>query len=641
MGSTNEWNAKNLNEYGEKEFIRQCNLSCNYLLYQERERRKIGREDLSHGILSKTSLELLETGKIGWTKLTGDILMYRMGVPADYFEVVSSAEDLERWRLREEICLLIYEYPLKAGEKLQEYQAKYSDMERMEEQFLKKAELLLLILSWKKEAGKDSEELGKILKLSGEAVECTIPGGVNREISRLWLSPAELEAVLLQAYAWMLGGRTEEARRLQEAVWKYPSIHQWEERMSALILPQAALLGMALALEKGDSRAAFHLGKEALELLRRNCSQRYLLPLLDALGRLAGRDQEEKEYLAKAEEFAECFRKIYREQNIPGYRLWQNVSVENTRDAGTVLWMLRQFEGKSQANAVYDGEERVVTPRQLIRIEKGQSKPSYRNYEKLLKQYGKNCGWKAAMLETESLEVLQARQDVSTLIGFGRWEDAEQKIKWIRSRVNDKYPRVRQELLFWDALYQWKREGDLEKAAEMLIKALSCTMPDAEGKHREWWVFQREETMIVSNIVGIYRKLGRMEEGRKWAEDVLHSMEQQSARTGIALTGYEILRGSYDSLLADSGFLQETLEMNYEAIGIYLKRQRIRCLSDIYYRIAWNSYEFASKNAQKQEIYRPIWREAYQVSEILAEFIYDFKHKAFLEEESRRKKFLI
>mgnify|MGYP006990134194 CR=1 FL=1 len=43
--------------------------------------------------------------------MTGDILMQRMGVYNEYFEVAASAEELKRWRAREDICLLFGEQP--------------------------------------------------------------------------------------------------------------------------------------------------------------------------------------------------------------------------------------------------------------------------------------------------------------------------------------------------------------------------------------------------------------------------------------------------------------------------------------------------------------------------------------------------
>lgn len=144
MDGTNEWDSR---EY-EAEYARQCNLSYNRLLHREREKRGISQTELSKGILNRHSLELIEAGASGWTKLTGDTLMQRMGIATEYFEMVASGEELERWRMREDICLTVLTRPEEAGKKLQEYRRKYKRRVSIEEQFLGKVEILLHLSAW-------------------------------------------------------------------------------------------------------------------------------------------------------------------------------------------------------------------------------------------------------------------------------------------------------------------------------------------------------------------------------------------------------------------------------------------------------------------------------------------------------------
>ena len=116
------------------------------------------------------------------------------------------------------------------------------------------------------------------------------------------------------------------------------------------------------------------------------------------------------------------------------------------------------------------------------------------------------------LLETDSLEVLDQRQLISMLMEHEKWDLAEWEIEKFRHTVNPAFPRVRQELLFFDAVLKQKRGGDLWECLEMLLEALRCTVPDFEGKDMKWWVYQREEIMIASNIGSVYRKLGNFDE---------------------------------------------------------------------------------------------------------------------------------
>jgi len=228
-----------------------------------------------------------------------------------------------------------------------------------------------------------------------------------------------------------------EAWELQQAVWKYPEKHQWGERAMMLIKPQAAMLGMELALERDDMPAAYALGREALELLRRHFCHCYALPLLECLGKISAQEislygEEGVQYLERAKGFASTFRQVYRQCGYPEYRLWQGVSVDNAREVGVMMEMLRHFEGLSRREAVRDGEADIVTERHLIKIEKGEHKLSEETYRHLLQRYGKNVGWEIAMLETETVRQLELRQKISTMLGLRQWKEAEREIEKLR-----------------------------------------------------------------------------------------------------------------------------------------------------------------------------------------------------------------
>lgn len=129
----------------EQELILKYNRVYGQVIRQERRKQKLSLAELASGILSRTALEKVEKGKTQWTKLTGDTLMLRMGVLPEYFESLSSGDELDRWRMREDICLLIPDKPEAAEAKLREYREKYTKREPLEEQFLLKAEVILML----------------------------------------------------------------------------------------------------------------------------------------------------------------------------------------------------------------------------------------------------------------------------------------------------------------------------------------------------------------------------------------------------------------------------------------------------------------------------------------------------------------
>ncbi len=611
--------------YSQERFTCEYNKVCGSIFREERKSRGMSLEKIAAGLLSKTALGNMESGKTGWRKVTGDTLFQRLGILPDYFEMVASSDELERWRMREDISLLISDQVRKAQDRIREYRERYSDREPIEEQFLQKAELLLLLKEQVEKAGSEvCLQRERIENMAEAAIARTVPDRRGGKWIELPLAPSELEAFLLLGAVRMVCGRREEAWQIQQAVWDYPRRHGWRERIIVQIMPQAALLGMELALQENDSSKAFRMGREAVEMLRRNSCHCYLLPLLERMSGISEVElwERDRAYRNEIIVFRDGFKHIYAQEGYPGYRIWQGVYVENTREAGIVLKMLRKFAGKSCAKAVYDGEEMVITERQLEKIERGEHMPSHENYQRLIRQYGKSGGWMMPMLETDSVEVLELRQKIASLIGFCMWDSAEEEIEQLKQKVDMSCSRVMQELLFFEALYMQQYKGDIEKSLDVLQKALYITMPDIEGD-KKWWVFQREEIIIASNIASTYRILGKMEEAGKWCEIIRFSIQQQMNRTGIGPTGYAILMESYDSYLGEQGMYKESLEVNREAVLNYLKQPQIDTLDRAYYRIAWTTYEIASKQETQCEMIRKQWINAFQASEVVAAFLQD------------------
>ena len=91
---------------------------------------------------------------------------------------------------------------------------------------------------------------------------------------------------------------------------------------------------------------------------------------------------------------------------------------------------------------------------------------------------------------------------------FEDWEEAERELGRLREKVNPEYPRVRQELLFSDAVLKWAKEDALQESLDMMMEALHYTVPNVEGRDMGWWVFQRQEVMLASDIASLYRRLG-------------------------------------------------------------------------------------------------------------------------------------
>ena len=148
----------------------------------------------------------------------------------------------------------------------------------------------------------------------------------------------------------------------------------------------------------------------------------------------------------------------------------------------------------------------------------------------------------------------------------------------------------------------------------------------------KWWVYQREEIMIVGNIGSFYRKLGRLDEAKKWLEAVLFSIDQNSFRTGIYHYGFDIAFQNYDNYLSNIHSIDNTVKMGESIIMKLLLHFRISSIQDLFYHIAWNAYEIANEKPKEYVSFRPVWEKAFRISELMSGFMYDSSMKTFLAE---------
>ena len=148
-----------MKDTNEQEFIREYNQVYGKVVSLERKKRGLTLEQLSSGIMSRTALEKVEKGAAQWTKVEGDTLMLRMGIPPEYFESLASGEDLERWRLREDICLLVPDRSEEAARTINRYRLQYKKRGSLEEQFLLKAEAVLMLVQQKASVGETSSTI--------------------------------------------------------------------------------------------------------------------------------------------------------------------------------------------------------------------------------------------------------------------------------------------------------------------------------------------------------------------------------------------------------------------------------------------------------------------------------------------------
>lgn len=617
-------------------------------MYKERCRSGISEQKISRGVCTRTELRKMENGDIPWKKMIGDYLLQRLGVPTEYFEVMADARELNGWRDREDICLIIFEQPQKAQQLLETYQKKYRKKTPFEEQFLRKMQTILLMQAYKKsfesksvDVEREKSEGENLVESAQQTVLCTLPDGwEKKKLSKFLLAPCELESILLLANCLLLIGKTDEAMQMHKKVADYVKQAKFEPKVQILIYPQVALLGMKLELYAGNEEKAFSYGMEALELLRHQYSQRYvvfvleeLLNVLECISVKGKEDQKYKEEETEVTEFLKTFEELYRLFSHPKKRMWQSISVSNTHEIGLTLKMLRKAMGLSAAKVSAANPDHM-TARQIEKIEAGTHRPSGRNYEMLMQFYHKTGLEGQLLLETDSLEVLHQRQEIVDFIIREEWDNAWESFQSFKEKLDVNVPLNRQEVLFMESNILYKREKlASDEYLRMLKEALSCTMPELPLEKWNMWVFQREEGSLAGNIADKLEKSGEYECAKQIYQALYESFELQMKRTQIPYRGYVVITTGLVNLLGDHKLYRQSMQKDKKIIKALLN-DTIEDVDFFLYDICWGLYELEKEEVDKKEEYQNWRRKLFLISYQLASFFYSENSVKFYEEQA-------
>lgn len=628
-------------------WLRRYNQYCGKFMYKERCRRGISEQKISRGVCTRTELRKMENGDTPWKKMIGDYLLQRLGVPTEYFEVMADARELNGWRDREDICLVVFEQPQKAQQLLEVYQKKYRKKTPFEEQFLKKMQTILLMQAYKKSFESKSVDVEReksdgenLVESAQQTVLCTLPDGwEKKKLSKFLLAPCELESILLLANCLLLIGKTDEAMQMHKKVADYVKQAKFEPKVQILIYPQVALLGMKLELHAGNEEKALSYGMEALELLRHQYSQRYvvfvleeLLNVLECISIKGKEDQKYKEEETEVTEFLKTFEELYRLFSHPKKRMWQSISVSNTHEIGLTLKMLRKAMGLSAAKVSAANPDHL-TARQIEKIEAGTHRPSGRNYEMLMQFHHKTGLEGQLLLETDSLEVLHQRQEIVDFIIREEWDNAWESFQSFKEKLDVNVPLNRQEMIFLDTDIQhtYHKKLTAQEYVKQMEKALYCTMPKIPVEKWNMWVFQREEAIVAGNIAGKFLNSGESKKAEELFSKLLQSFDMQMEHTRIPYRGYVVITTGLVNALGENKKYYQSIKQDERSINVLLN-DTIEDVDAFIYDICWSLYELVNEYPDKKEKYQNWWRELFPIAYKLAEFFCKKNDASFYEE---------
>lgn len=241
--------------------------------------------------------------------------MHRIGIVTDYFETIVSRKELEDWRIREDICLLVLENPDEAKKQLEQYRRKClkgkKEIPKIQNQFYMKMMWLLSRSVLKAE---------ELYRLSCKAVACTVAEeNWQEKLTTLYLGPAELEAMLLAVWSLYLLGDIEKALKLYWKIKQLSRIEKGENKPSGKVFhyltqKMGRKLDWIMPMLETDSIQALSIRQNMMYL----CGMRQYdkeLEMIEKLKQIIGADNLEKPYIQQEILFIETIWK-YETNNI-------------------------------------------------------------------------------------------------------------------------------------------------------------------------------------------------------------------------------------------------------------------------------------------------------------------------------------
>ena len=595
--------------------------------------KKINTRQLIQGVISDRAFLDIKKGKHILAKSDWEFLMQRMGIVTDYFETIVSRRELDDWRLREDICLCVFERPNEATKMLEQYQKNFQQgkngIQKIQEQFYLKMKWILFRKVLKAE---------QFYKLASDAVSCTVSDEKWQEkLKSLYVGPAELEAMLLVVWSLFLLGNNDKALTLFWKIKLYPEEHGWEPRMQQMIVPQIVLIGMRLLEEFHMDEEAYQLGETGVELLRDQCSQRYAYPVLKELCRIGKQLKKEGERQQQIQNFTDIFEIIYKANQVPCMRIWQCNSIKNSYDISLVLKRMRCSLEKTQLEICTDENGfPFLSVKQLSRIEKGQNRPSGEVFRYLTRKMERKIDWIMPMLETDSVQALSIRQDIMYLDGMkqlNKEKELIEKLKTIMGEENCKKPYICQELMFIETSLEYEAGNITAKEAQKLYyEALSYTFPIEYLSRKTLPFIRREEGMLISNIAYLHHKIGETAKAQELFEKLYEVFRPQQQLFKINNPACAVMLGQYSSLLGDVDEYQKALDIDIINFQCEIDDSYLVLINGLLYNQAWDHYELDKNKYQRR------YRQEFSSAQIMANFIKDSKSASLY--QKRRKKYL-
>ena len=541
----------------------------------QRRKRGISQKDLSKGIISIATLSRIESGERTVDKLIVDTLLQRIGVSADYFEIIITNIEFILLHQREQIRIAYNE-------------KKYNRALDLIEKYEENKGLHLLYFQYAEEikariAIKMGEDLKSVCQHLRQIIQMTVPDFPNIEWKRCCLSSSEIEIITLFGEIQWKVGRKKEASKIWKHLIDY--IHRCDIEIQEQIkfLPHIRYCMSMQMEEEQKLELAIEECKRGIQMLLQERSLRYLIQLLMRMEQLFEKLEKNQglTYSQNIERMQtrakiEMFLQIHKMNGLQWDIIYPMQTFQSCYLLSEILQRRRNAMRVIQENICED----ELSVQALSNIECGKSVPrKNKNLEKLLKKIYLPPTRYMAYLQGVSMETLDLERKIRKALNSYDYVKIRQLLNQLKITIDQRYSRNQQFLLYINAIVCLEGKSSMQ-ILEKLNQALSCTMPKVKIEN---WVFTQYESMIINTIAIVYRKLGKCNEAIELLQKLSISNQESKINSIVLHSDSELTIRNLIKLFEEKGEYQKVIHLYKEVIKRKLVRGEIDLSLNLYY----------------------------------------------------------
>lgn len=523
-------------------------------LYYLRTEKGVSRDQLFQGLCTKSNYCLYEQGGRLPDRLLLNALLQRLGRNPDKLATALSAEEYAYFQWKKQVLAAMGHEDMDVLQRLLEKPTEIMPSARnLQQQFLSQTRAIV--------AERMEQDIGKCILLLEQAVELTMPGITERGIDKYLVSTEEMKILLDLSEALGKGGREKEAGRLLHEIVVYVEHNYSDYESKIIIYPKAVKQLAPMLLQDGKYMEGLLLCKKAIDLL---CVQGVLYDLAELMEYYLRFSEHfpETEEAARYRKQLQALREVYRENGAELY-LKENVALSySNRETYLIDEVIKRGRMVKDYTQEELGERIDVAWETVSRIENGKRTPSAKNFRAMMETLDTGLDYYNGELDTTDFLLLEKKLELDRAISLKRWEEANELLQYLRSRLDMDRPRNQRILRAEENCIRFNR-GEI--GWEEFLKECEIAM-DCEGerwREENFWkqFLAKYKIMILSDMAILYHIGHQIENSIFILEHILDQLVSSKVKLEDRYKSSMTVIGNLSSYYGEAGRLEDCIKM--------------------------------------------------------------------------------